>query len=641
MCGLAGFLLRSPGPQADALGRTVSAMAERLRLRGPDDSGEWADGEAGIALGFRRLAIIDLSPAGHQPMTSASGRFVIAFNGEIYNFRALRAELEALGVRFRSHSDTEVIVEAAAQWGIEAAVKRLNGMFAIALWDRQRRELTLARDRLGIKPLYWGWQRDVLFFGSQPKAFAAHPAWAPALDRNALRAYFRFACVPAPLSVWQGIAKLEPGCMVTLDARGRVDHRRYWNLLEVASQPPDSAMSDAEATDALEALLKDAVAGQMVSDVPIGAFLSGGVDSSTVAALMQKASPRPIRTFTIGFDAVGYDESAAARAVARHIGSDHLELVAQPKDALDLAPAMAEHYDEPFADASQIPTCLVSHLTRQHVTVALSGDGGDESFAGYNRYEAQRLWQRLMVLPAPLRRLFAGAVLAVPPQRWDALFAAAGSKLPLAGSKMHKFATISTADSIQELYRRLVSQWRDPGLVVPDGVEPAGPLDDTQLPARLPDPLQRLQYLDLATYLPDDILAKVDRASMAYSLEARVPLLDHRVVEFALRQPSHRKQRDGRGKWLLRQVLYRHVPAELVDRPKAGFAVPIDAWLRGPLRPWAEDLLSEKSLRDTGLVQPAPVRAAWAAHLSGRRSLHYPLWCVLMAQSWHRRWMAG
>jgi asparagine synthase (glutamine-hydrolysing) len=640
MCGLAGFLLRSPGPQAEALGTIVNAMAERLRLRGPDDSGAWTDAGAGVALGFRRLAIIDLSPAGHQPMISADGRFAIAFNGEIYNFRALRAELAALGTAFRGGSDTEVIVEAVARWGIGPAIERLNGMFAIALWDRQRRELTLVRDRLGIKPLYWGWQGDVLFFASQPKAFAAHPAWAPKLDRNALRAFFRFAYVPAPLSIWEGIAKLEPGCMVTLDAGGGIEHRRYWDLLAQATQPADDAMSDGDAVAQLSALLEDAVSGQMVSDVPIGAFLSGGVDSSTVAALMQRASPRPIRTFTIGFEAVGYDESDAARAVARHIGSDHVELVAQPQDALDLAPHLAEHYDEPFADASQIPTCLVSHLTRQHVTVALSGDGGDEGFAGYNRYEAQRLWQRLSVLPAPMRRLFASAVLSVAPGRWDSLFSTFGSSLPLAGSKMHKFARIATADSIQELYGRLVSQWQEPGQLVPDGIEPRGPLDDRRLPNLLPDPLQRLQYLDLSTYLPDDILTKVDRASMAYSLEARVPLLDHRVVEFALRQPSHRKQRQGRGKWLLRQVLYRHVPPELVDRPKAGFAVPIDAWLRGPLRDWAEDLLSEKSLAVQGLVAPGPVRQAWADHLSGRRNLHYPLWCVLMAQSWHRRWMA-
>ncbi len=638
MCGFAGFLTRAPGSSMDALTATVEAMAERLRSRGPDAGGAWCDPAAGVALGFRRLAIIDLTPAGQQPMLSADGRFAIVYNGEVYNFATLRRELEGEGVRFRGHSDTEVIVEGVARWGVGATVERLNGMFALALWDRERRELTLVRDRLGIKPLYWGWQGEVLFFGSQPKAFAAHPAWAPVMNRNALRAYFRFAYIPAPHSIWRGISKLEPGCMVTLSATGRTEHRRYWNLRDVASAPPAPAMDDGEAIRQLEILLNDAVASQMVSDVPIGAFLSGGIDSSTVAALMQRHSAQPIRTFTIGFDAVGYDESAAARAVAKHIGSDHTELIVQPADALGLIPQLSDHYDEPFADASQIPTCLVAQLTRQHVTVALSGDGGDESFAGYNRYEALRLWQRLSVLPGPLRQAMAAAMTSVSPTRWDQVFAAFGSHLPQAGGKMHKFARIATARDVQSLYRRLVSQWEAPESIVPGAFDLTGVLDDTTLADAIRDPLQRLQYLDLATYLPDDILAKVDRASMAFSLEARVPLLDHRVVEFAMGQPAHRKQRDGHGKWLLRQVLHRHVPQVLVDRPKAGFAVPLETWLRGPLRDWAEDLLNEQALGEGGLLNPAPIRAAWATHLSGRRNLQYPLWCVLMFQSWRRRW---
>jgi asparagine synthase (glutamine-hydrolysing) len=632
MCGLAGFLLRAPGPRAPALEATVTAMAERLRLRGPDDGGSWADEAAGIALGFRRLAIVGLGDEGHQPMHSANGRYVIAYNGEVYNFRTLRAELENLGARFLGGSDTEVILAAITQWGIEAAVERLNGMFAIALWDRQQRELTLVRDRLGIKPLYWGWQGDVLFFGSQPKAFAAHPAWSPVLDANAAQAFFRYAYVPAPLSIWRNIAKLEPGHMVTLDAAGKVVQRQYWNLLDPAGVATDTA-PDAVAVDALEALLTDAVAGQMVADVPVGAFLSGGIDSSTVAALMQKVSNRPVRTFTIGFEAQGYDESAAAKAVARHIGSDHHELVVRPQDALDLVPDLAEHYDEPFADSSQVPTCLVSRLTRRHVTVALSGDGGDEGFAGYNRHVALAQWQRLNALPLPLRRMAAAAIHAVPPQRWDGLFAAFGSRLPQPGSKLYKAADIATAGDLPDLYRRLVSQWPDPSLLVPQAREPVS-LDA----GSVRDPLTRMQSLDMMTYLPDDILAKVDRASMAYSLEARVPLLDHRVVEFGLRQPASRKLRGGRGKWLLRQVLYRHVPADLVDRPKAGFSVPIDRWLRGPLRDWAEDLLSERELARGGLLNPAPVRAAWAEHLSGRRDRQHRLWCVLMFQLWRRRW---
>ena len=638
MCGLAGFLTRSPLSSAEVLHASVVAMADRLRLRGPDDGGAWVDAAAGIALGFRRLAIIDLSAQGAQPMQSANGRFVIAYNGEIYNFPALRRELEADGVAFRGHSDTEVIVEGCDRWGVGPTIERLNGMFALVLWDRERRDLTLVRDRLGIKPLYWGWQGDVLFFASQPAAFAAHPAGAPTLDRDALNAYVRFNYVPAPRSIWAGIAKLEPGCMVTLDAAGRVEHRRYWNLRALAESGGRGRMGDAEAAEALDGLLDDAVRGCMISDVPIGAFLSGGVDSSTVAALMQKNSARPIKTFTIGFKAVGYDESAAAAAVARHIGADHTSLVVEPRDALDLAPDLADFYDEPFADASQIPTLLVSRLTRRHVTVALSGDGGDEGFAGYNRYEAQRLWQRLAQLPDGLRRGVANLILSQPPQRWDRLFAAFGSALPQPGGKMHKLARIATADTVEELYRRLVSQWDDPAQLVPGAVPPPSIIDDASLPHAIPDPLLRLQYLDMATYLHDDILTKLDRASMVVSLEARVPLLDHRVIEFALNLPSHQKQRHGRGKWLLRQVLYRYVPQGLVDRPKAGFAVPIDAWLRGPLRDWAEDLLAEPALAAGGLLDPGPIRAAWAAHLSGRQNLQYPLWGVLMFQSWRRRW---
>lgn len=638
MCGLAGILDGSFSQPSEVLAAQVGRMADVLRARGPDDGGAWAEGEAGIALGFRRLAIIDLSPAGHQPMVSASGRYAIAFNGEIYNFGELRRELMDGGVTFRSHSDTEVILEGCARWGFMPMLARLNGMFAIALWDRQERTLSLARDRLGIKPLYVARMGGTWLFASQPGAFAAHPAWSPRLDRDALKAFFRFNYVPSPRTIWHDVEKLPPGGWAVLRADGAIERGTYWSLRDAAAQAPRTGLDDRSATDELEALLSDAVRMQMVADVPIGAFLSGGIDSSTVVALMQRASSRPVRTFTIGFPVKGYDESAAAKAVARHLGTEHTELIVQPQDALDVAPHLADFYDEPFADASQIPTYLVAKLTRQHVTVALSGDGGDEGFAGYNRYDALPHWQRLSRIPRPLRALAASAAQAVPPQAWDKLFGALGVRLPQPGDKLHKAAHVATAGSVEELYRCLVSQWQFPGTVVRGASPLPHPADDPDLPRLVSDPVQRLQYLDFATYLPDDILTKVDRATMAVSLEARVPLLDHRVVEWALRLPRALKQRDGRGKWLLRQVLYRHVPQDLVDRPKAGFAIPIDTWLRGPLRDWAEDLLDERMLRAEGLLDAATVRAAWDAHQSGHRNLQYQLWGVLMFQSWRRRW---
>jgi len=638
MCGFAGLLDTAPARDDAALTALVGRMAETLRARGPDDGGTWTDAAAGIALGFRRLAILDLTPAGHQPMLSACGRYALVFNGEIYNHRDLRAELAASGAVFRGGSDTETLLAACARWGFAATLPRLNGMFAIALWDRATRRLSLARDRLGIKPLYLARMGASWLFASQPVAFAPHPDWAPRLDRAALRAFLRFNYVPAPWTIWQGVEKLPQGGWAEIAADGTIARGRYWDIATAAAVAPRAGLGAEEATDALEALLADAVARQMVADVPVGAFLSGGVDSSTVVALMQRASPRPVRSFTIGFEVEGYDESAAAAAVARHIGTEHTTLMVTPQDALAIAPRLPEIYDEPFADASQIPTCLVAALTRQHVTVALSGDGGDEGFAGYNRYDALPHWQRLAMIPAPLRRMAAGAAQAIAPRHWDRLFGALGLRLPQPGDKLHKAADIATAATVEELHLRLVRQWPDAiGLVSGAGHLPH-PADDPALARRMPDPLQRLQYLDFATYLPDDILTKVDRATMAVGLEARVPLLDHRVVEFALALPTGLRRCGGRGKWLLRQVLYRHVPPALIDRPKTGFAVPIGAWLRGPLRDWAEDLLAPGALAADGLLDPAPIRAAWAAHLSGHRNLQYRLWGVLMFQAWRRRW---
>jgi asparagine synthase (glutamine-hydrolysing) len=639
MCGFAGILDGKTGLAQQAMHELVGRMADALRARGPDDSGAWADAEAGIALGFRRLAILDLSAAGHQPMASANGRYVIVFNGEVYNFAELRAEMQAKGVAFRSQSDTEVVLEGCAHWGFVPTLRRLNGMFAIALWDREARSLSLARDRLGIKPLYLARMGSAWLFASQPSAFASHPAWAPRLDRGALKAFFRFNYVPAPATIWRDVEKLRPGGWAEIRRDGSIERGSYWSLREAAAMPAFDFSDPRAATNELEALLSDAVRAQMVADVPVGAFLSGGIDSSTVVALMQAASgSRRVRSFTIGFPVRGYDESAAAAAVASHLGTEHTPMVVTPEDAMEAIPSMATIYDEPFADASQIPTFLVSRLTRASVTVALSGDGGDEGFAGYNRYDALAHWQRLSLVPQGLRDLAARLLRAVPPQRWDSVFATLGARTPQLGDKLHKAAHVATARDVQDLYRRLVSQWQEPGEVLREAPDLPHPADDAGLARDIPDALQRLQYLDFATYLPDDILAKVDRASMAVSLEARVPLLDHRVVEFALRVPRALKRRDGRGKYLLRQVLYRHVPRELVDRPKAGFAIPIGAWLRGPLREWAEELLSERSLREDGLLHGRAVRTAWETHLSGSRNLQYQLWGVLMFLQWRRRW---
>jgi asparagine synthase (glutamine-hydrolysing) len=642
MCGIAGFLTGASGGLARQLADVSSAMDVRLQHRGPDDHGIWIDEESGAALVHRRLSILDLSPAGHQPMISADGRFVIIYNGEVYSHQPIAAELAARGHRFHGHSDTEVIVNSFAVNGIEATLKRMIGMFAIALWDRRDRTLTLIRDRLGIKPLYWAKFGKLFLFGSELKALRAHPDWTAQIDRNAVAAFMRHNYIPAPHTIYQGVHKLEPGTILTLPWQGEPQISRFWNARTIAHNgtlyPLDG--SDADLTEQLEALLQDAVARRMIADVPLGAFLSGGVDSSTVVALMQQAGLGKVRTFSIGFEIPGYNEAPDAAAVANHLGTDHTELTVTSRQALDLIPRLPDIYDEPFADSSQIPTYFVSAMTRKYVTVALSGDGGDELFAGYNRYQlTERFWQALAVMPRAMRNAAASALTMVRPDRWTALAAMLPARLrpPQTGDKLYKMAAVLKLDNADTLYRRLVSHW-EPSEVTLHAQEPSSIINDEKISQEFPDLLARMQFLDLVTYLPDDILTKVDRASMAVALEARVPLLDHRVVEFSWRLPRKTKVRNHTTKWILRQVLYRHVPRELIERPKMGFGIPLGEWLRGPLRDWAETLLNEDRLRDAALLDHKVVRRFWQEHLDGSRNWQYLLWDVLMLEAWRERW---
>ena len=651
MCGIAGFWQQTSFD--DAAARViVERMSSAIAHRGPDDSGAWLDGDAGFALGHRRLSIVELSAAGHQPMASASGRYVVVFNGEIYNHGELRARLEREVGRtlpWRGHSDTEALLAAVESWGVTRALQAAVGMFAFALWDRRERTLTLARDRLGEKPLYYGWQANgadrVLIFGSELKALRAHPAFTAGVDRDALTLFMRLGYIPAPHTIDRGIRKLPPGTLAVLRApAAEPDIRPYWSVQDVmlCGHRSPLALGPEEVVDRLEALLSDAVRQQMVADVPLGAFLSGGIDSSTVVALMQAQSTQPVRTFSIGFHEPGFNEAEHAKAVATHIGTHHTELYVTPAQAMQVVPRLPSMYDEPFADSSQIPTHLVAQLARRHVTVALSGDAGDELFCGYSRYLlAQRLWRRISTVPVPMRRAVATMIAAVSEPAWDRIAEGLGHLLPMSerfvrpGEKLHKGARAMASRSSDALYLNLVSLWADPGTLVLGAREPRTVLTeaDTRL-SELPD-VSRMMAFDLLTYLPDDILVKVDRAAMAVSLETRVPLLDHRVIEFAWQLPMTHKLRDGVGKWALRQVLYRHVPRALVERPKMGFGVPIDSWLRGPLREWAEALIDPSRVASEGLLASAPIRHAWQEHLAGRANLQYPLWNVLMFQAWH------
>ncbi|TFH46440.1 MAG: asparagine synthase (glutamine-hydrolyzing), partial [Lysobacterales bacterium] len=595
---------------------------------------------AGVALGHTRLAIIDLSPAGAQPMISSCGRFVLSYNGEVYNAPELRAELQAAGRPFRGHSDTEVMVEGFAVWGVRPTIERLIGMFAFAVWDCSTHTLTLARDRLGIKPLYWGRINGSLVFASELKAFKALPGWQGQIDRDALSAFLRCGYVPTPMSIYRGINKLAPGTLLECSEAGEVKHTAYWSLSEIVERGQASLLdvSDAAAQEMLESLLADSVCRRMVADVPHGMFLSGGIDSSTVAALMQAHSSQPIRTFSIGFREPAYDEAGHAKQVASHLGTDHTELYVTPAEAQAVIPKLPRIYDEPFADSSQIPTYLVSEMTRRHVTVALSGDGGDEVFAGYNRYgQGLALARMIRTLPKPMRQAMAGAMTAVTPGMWDYVSRIVPRHMRprLVGDKIHKLAGVLPEDSVG-FYRRLITQWSEASNLVEGAAEVDESLYASKLRERFSDDVSWMQYLDTLTYLPDDILTKVDRASMAVALEVRVPLLDHRVVELSWRLPQRFKLRGGVGKWLLRQIAYKYVPKGLLERPKMGFGVPIDHWLKGPLKDWAEDLLSPSALGEAGLLKPAPIAAKWAEHQAGTRNWQHFLWNVLMFEAWRR-----
>lgn len=646
MCGITGYFETVPRSTREELEATAVTMAATLHHRGPDDSGVWTDPIAGIVLAHRRLSILDLSPLGHQPMHSPCGRYVVTFNGEIYNFRALRQELEARGQQFRGQSDTEVLVACVTEFGILSAVRRFNGMFAFALWDRRERQLYLVRDRLGEKPLYYGYLGTTLVFGSELKALRTHPGFGCRLNRGALALYMRHNYIPAPFSIYEGISKVLPGTMVQISSES-TDRTptvtRYWSVEAAAERGLADPFtgSEEDAVEDLDTLLRDAVKHRMEADVPLGAFLSGGSDSSLIVALMQAQSAQPVRTFTIGFHDAKYNEANHAKAVAQHLGTDHTELYISPLDAMAVIPHLPVLYDEPFSDFSQIPTFLVSQLARRDVKVVLSGDGGDELFGGYDRYlRGADVWRKIQRVPSPMRTLLAWSIRAVSLEQWNRLITpivrllsnSAWQRDP--GERLHRIAQVLTAEAPESLYLDMVSHWKQPAAIVLGAEEPLTALTDHRRRLPATEFESRMMYIDSLEYLPDDILVKVDRASMAVGLEARIPFLDHRLVEFSWHVPLAWKIQQGKRKWLLRKLLHQYVPPALTERPKKGFGVPIDVWLRGPLREWAESLLEEKRLKDDGFFDPHQIRTKWEEHLRGTRRWRFLLWDVLMFQAW-------
>jgi len=645
MCGIVGFIQR--GSSSIEWDHVLPSMADRLAHRGPDNDGVWFDKEIGVGLAHRRLAIIDLSSEGHQPMLSGSGRYVIVYNGEIYNYQKLMDELIILGHLFRGHSDTEVILAAIVQWGIKGAVSRLIGMFAIALWDRQTQMLYLVRDRLGEKPLYYGKIGEAFAFGSELKALTAHPQWDGEIDSDALTLYMKNGFVPTPYSIYKEVKKLAPGSILAVDysrSNSVITETAYWSMDEVVDRcyMNPFAGSDADMITGLEHLLLDAVKQQMVADVPLGAFLSGGIDSSTVVALMQSMSSRPVQTFSVGFDYEQYNEAEYARKIANYLGTDHTELYITAEDAMSVIPKLSSIYDEPFADSSQIPTYLVSKLARRNVTVSLSGDGGDELFCGYTRYfMVDNIWRKLALLPRPSRRLVSSLIKSMPVKYLDLLFRWLNpvfdkySQPGRAGDKVKKVAYLLDAGDPNELYSLFTASCHDlDQLLLNDDLKQKDDMPQLNILQDSGDIVSQLMYRDTVNYLPDDILVKIDRASMSNSLESRIPFLDHRVVEYAWRLPLSLKYNHGKGKWILRQILHKYIPERYFERPKMGFGVPIGSWLSGPLKPWAEDLLDENKLRQQGYLNPELVRTKWKEHTLGIRDWHRQLWSVLVFQAW-------
>jgi asparagine synthase (glutamine-hydrolysing) len=640
MCGIIGFL----GDDNTSIEHTANEMTHTLHHRGPDDHGIWCDLKSQIALGHARLSILDLTSAGHQPMISKSGRYILAFNGEIYNHLSLRKELESnTVVSWRGHSDTETLLEAIEQWGFEKTLKKMVGMFAISLWDTKEQNLYLARDRMGEKPLYYGFQNKTFMFASELKALKKHPSFQSKINRDAIALQLQHGYIPDPYSIYEGIQKLHPGHFITLNAKtNEISDSSYWSLSETVENAKDNPFQGniSEMIFEVERVLKEAVRSQMIADVPLGAFLSGGIDSSLVTALMQSESNTPTKTFTIGFNEKGYNEAEFAKTVAKHLKTDHTELYVTERDALNVIPLLPSLYDEPFSDSSQIPTFLVSQMTKQHVTVALSGDGADELFGGYNRYFwANTIWNRIGFLPHGMRKNIADLLVFSSPNTLNRQFETLSHFLPKKfryknfGDKLHKLADILAISSKENIYMSLISHWNSSENVVINSNE-SNVVHDKLINKNNLDFISQMMYADAVSYLPGDILTKVDRAGMGVSLETRMPFLDHRVIETAWRLPMNMKIQAGQGKWILRQILYKYVPKEMIDRPKMGFGAPIDSWLRGPLRDWAEELLNEDRLKREGFLNPAPIRQKWEEHLSKKRNWQYHLWNVLMFQAW-------
>jgi len=655
MCGITGIF---GNLRKDELAISVQKMSSTLTHRGPDDAGTWINEESGIAFGHQRLSIVDLSSVGHQPMMSPCGRFSVIFNGEIYNHLQLRDKLNASAYKqsWKGHSDTETLVSAFSQWGIEKTLEQLVGMFAIAVWDTRIKKLYLIRDRFGEKPLYYGWSNNTFLFGSELKALRSYKGFNNEIDRNVLSLYMQYMYVPSPYSIFKDVYKLDPGCILEIDDSGKVQPpeqitssvfnakgisiKQWYSLSKIAKNSQNNLIEDEnEAIELLEKTLLESVQSQLISDVPLGAFLSGGIDSSVIVSLMQKVSKNPVKTFTIGFEESAFNEAIYAKDVAKHLGTDHHELYITASDAIEVIPSLPTLYDEPFADSSQIPTYLVSQLAHQSVTVSLSGDAGDELFGGYNRYLwGSRVWNKVKWIPPNLRSIVGGVIQKLPVSEWDKLGHSLPNKYRVSsmGDKAHRMAhRLKTVKNLDDMYHSLVTEgYREESLVINDGLVLETKLDNYNIISSISESEQRMMLWDSLTYLPDDILTKVDRAAMGVSLETRIPFLDHRVAELAWRLPLEMKIKNGEGKWPVRQVLYKYVPRELIERPKAGFAVPVGQWIRGPLREWASDLLDEKRIQREGYFNPKLVKELWEQHLSGRHDWTPRLWAILMFQAW-------